>query len=78
MQAEDLEENESSCSERFRHLTVKLAHFWKWWRNECVVNLREFHRANIVREARQIQARDVVTVFEVGVENGSSRESYQR
>ena len=25
--AEELEENESSCSERFRYLTVKLAHF---------------------------------------------------
>lgn len=68
--AEEPEENESSCSERFRYLTVKLTHFWKRWRNEYLVNLREFHRVNQGREVRQIQTGDVVTVFEENKKRG--------
>ena len=68
--AEEPEANESSCSERFRYLTVKLAHFWKRWRNEYLVNLREFHRPKVDRKDRQIQIGDVVTVFEEGKKRG--------
>ena len=32
--AEEPEENESNCSEWFRYLNVKLAHFWNRWRRE--------------------------------------------
>lgn len=68
--AEEPEENESSCSERFRYLTVKLAHFWKRWRNEYLVNLREFHRAKAGHVAREVQTGDVVTVYEENKKRG--------
>ena len=59
--AEEPEENESSCYERLRYLTEKLTHFWKSWRNEYLVNLREFHRANAGRTVREIRTGDVVS-----------------
>ena len=62
--AEEPEENESGFYERFRYLTEKLAHFWKRWRNEYLVNLREFHRTKSGRVVKQVQVGDVVTVFE--------------
>ena len=68
--AEEPEKNESNCSERFRYLTVKLAHFWNRWRREYLVNLREFHHPKVGREVRQIQAGNVVTVFEENVKRG--------
>ena len=68
--AEDPEENESSCYEIFRYLTEKLAHFWKRWRNEYLVNLREFHRAKSGRVVKQVQVGDVVTVFEENKKRG--------
>lgn len=68
--AEEPEANESSCAARFRYLTVKLAHFWKRWRNEYLVSLREFHRPKADRKDRQIQIGDVVTVFEEDKKRG--------
>ena len=68
--AEEPEENENSCSERFRYLTVKLVHFWKRWRNEYLVNLREFHRAKAGHVAREVQTGDVVTVYEENKKRG--------
>lgn len=68
--AEEPEKNESSCSERFRYLTVKLAHFWKRWRNEYLVNLREFHRAKAGHVVREVQTGDVVTVYEENKKRG--------
>ena len=68
--AEEPDENESSCSERFRYLTVKLAHFWKRWRNEYLVNLREFHKAKAGRVVKEVQTGDVVTVYEENKKRG--------
>ena len=68
--AEEPEENESGCYERFRYLTEKLAHFWKRWRNESLVNLREFHRTKSGRVVKQVQVGDVVTVFEENKKRG--------
>ena len=68
--AEEPEKNESSCSERFRYLTMKLAHFWKRWRNEYLVNLHEFHRAKAGHVVREVQTGDVVTVYEENKKRG--------
>ncbi|XP_078366089.1 uncharacterized protein LOC144650313 [Oculina patagonica] len=68
--AEEPEENESSCYERFRYLTERLTHFWKRWRNEYLVNLREFHRAKSGRAVRQVKVGDVVAVFEENKKRG--------
>ena len=68
--AEEPEENESGCYERFRYLTEKLAHFSKRWRNEYLVNLREFHRTKSGRVVKQVQVGDVVTVFEENKKRG--------
>ena len=51
-------------------MTVKLAHFWKRWRNEYLVNLREFHRAKAGRVVREVQTGDVVTVYEENKKRG--------
>ena len=68
--AEEPEENESGCYERFRYLTERLAHFWKRWRNEYLVSLREFHRTKSGRVVKQVQVGDVVTVFEENKKRG--------
>ena len=49
---------------------MKLAHFWKRWRNEYLVNLREFHRAKAGRVVREVQTGDVVTVYEENKKRG--------
>ena len=41
---EDEPENESNCSKRFRHLTLRLLHFWNRWRKQYLTDLRELHR----------------------------------
>ena len=68
--AEEPEENESSCYERFRYLKERLTHFWKRWRNEYLVNLREFHRAKSGRAVWQVKVGVVVTVFEENKKKG--------
>ena len=68
--AEEPEENESSCYESFRYLTERLTHFWKRWRNEYLVNLREFHHAKSGHAVRQVKVGDVITVFEENKKRG--------
>ena len=68
--AEEPEENKSGCNERFRYLTEKLAHFWEKWRNEYLVNLREFHRTKSGRVVKRVQVGYVVTVFEENKKRG--------
>lgn len=67
---EDEEENEDSCSKRFRHLSIRLAHFWRRWRNEYLSGLREYHRNKSTESERVIHIGDVVTVFEDNVKRG--------
>ena len=67
---EEEEENETSCSRRFRHLSIRLAHFWKRWRNEYLSGLREYHRNKVGERERVVQIGDVVTVFEDNVKRG--------
>lgn len=48
---EELEENESSCFKRFRYIyvIVKFVNFWKRWKNEYLVNFREFYYVKVGR-----------------------------
>ena len=43
VQVEEEAESQTSCG-RFRHLSIRLAHFWKKWRNEYLSGLREYHK----------------------------------
>ena len=67
---EDEEENEDSCSKRFRRLSIRLAHFWRRWRNEYLSGRREYHRNKSTESERVIHIGDVVTVFEDNVKRG--------
>ena len=37
---EELEEDETNCSKRFRHLTLRLIHFWHRWKKEYLTDLK--------------------------------------
>ena len=64
--------NETSCSRRFRHLSIRLAHFWKRWRNEYLTGLREYHKTGShATDRKEIRVNDVVTLFEDNVKRGS-------
>ena len=67
---EEEEEKEDNCSVRFRHLSLRLAHFWKQWRNEYLAGLREYHRDKFNGEKRIVSIGDVVTVYEDSVKRG--------
>jgi hypothetical protein len=60
--------NKSTCDERFRYLTTRLKHFWKRWRREYLVNLREDHKPRADDHGvAKVNVGDVVTVFEEDV-----------
>ncbi|CAB3999832.1 Hypothetical predicted protein, partial [Paramuricea clavata] len=60
--------NKSTCDERFRYLTTRLKHFWKRWRREYLVNLREYHKLRADDHGvAKVNVGDVVTVFEEDV-----------
>ena len=42
----DNSDNNTNLSSRFEHVQTILEHFWRRWRNEYVLELREQHRAN--------------------------------
>ena len=61
---EEEAEDEISCSRRFRHLSIRFAHFWKKWRNEYLSGLKEYHKSRSGANRKEIIINDVVTVFE--------------
>lgn len=61
---EEAEENETSCSRRFRHVTLRLAHFWNRWRKEYLTDLREFHKAKENRNKKPVEVGDIVIVYD--------------
>ena len=69
--------NETSCSRRFRHLSIRLAHFWKRWRNVYLSGLREYHKTRSgATDRKEIRVNDVVTVFEDNVKRGSWKTAF--
>ena len=61
---EEEEEHETACSKRFRHVALRLTHFWNRWRREYLTDLREFHKGMRSEERKPLEIRDVVIVFE--------------
>ena len=56
----------SQLHDRMRYLNVKLNHFWKRWRNEYLVELRNAHRHSPITHghgvSREIRVGEVVMV----------------
>ena len=67
---EEQAEDETSCSRQFRHLSIRLAHFWKKWRNQYLSKLREYHKSRSGTNRKYIRINDIVTVFEDNVKRG--------
>ena len=65
--------SEAQCSERFKYLSTRLNHFWNWWRNEYLANLREFHRCKAQSKNRTAEVGDVVLVLEEEKKRGEWR-----
>jgi hypothetical protein len=62
---------ENSCGERFKYITLKLQHFWKRWKGEYLVGLREFHRCRSKQASKGVSKGDIVTVYGEGDKRGS-------
>ena len=63
------EEDESNHTKRFLYLMKKLNHFWSRWRREYLVDLREMHKNNGIKES-DIAIGDVVLIKEDNVKRG--------
>ena len=70
---EDVEEGKSRYTRRFRYLSVRLAHFCNQWRREYLTDLREFHCSKVGRNAKTVEERDVVTVYNENKKRGEWR-----
>ena len=61
-----------SSGERYKYVTTKLLHFWKWKR-EYLVDLREFHRSNGRKQERRIELGNVVIVQDNNQKRGKCK-----
>ena len=59
----DEDANDYNLSKRFLYLTRKLGHFWKRWRNEYLLGLRETHKMQ-KNKSNDISKGDIVLVYE--------------
>ena len=68
--AEEETSEVSLLTRRRRYLLLLLSHFWRRWKREYVVELREHHRAKKgTSNGRSIKLGDIVTVMEEGKSN---------
>ena len=62
---EDIDVSQESLSKRARHLSVIMEHFWKRWKTEYLLQLREYHRhCNGDDSVHQPRVGDVVVVHD--------------
>ena len=69
---EDFEVNPAQLNRRMKHLNNTLNHFWRRWRDEYLVGLRESHRQNKKEPSLQspISVGDVVVVHDESLPRG--------
>ena len=54
--------SKESLSNRVRHLSMTMQHFWKRWRGEYLLQLRECHRQNVKGKPQPLKQGDIVLV----------------
>ena len=67
------EEDDANLNKRVRYLANRKKHFWRRWRREYLVDLREMHKLKATKKGDQIKEQDVVIVFEEGLPRGKWR-----
>jgi hypothetical protein len=60
---ENVEENEPDCNKRFRHVALRLIHFWNMWRKEYFTNLIELDKAKVSENSKPIEVGDIIVVY---------------
>ena len=58
------DEDETSLDKRYRYLANRRRHFWRRWKTEYLVDLREHHRLQVKKSGREIKEGDVVIVVD--------------
>ncbi|XP_028397211.1 uncharacterized protein LOC114521021 [Dendronephthya gigantea] len=61
---QDFSLDEKELSRRMKHLSTLMNHFWKRWREEYLVELRNAHRIKLTGGSRTISVGDVVVVHD--------------
>ena len=66
------DESASDLTRRMRHLLRTSEHFWKRWRKEYLLELREFHRSSRISKGLRDVVEDgqIVTVYDEGQPRG--------
>ena len=64
------EEDDANLNKRVRYLATRRKHFWRRWRREYLVDLREMHKLKATKKGDQVKEQDVVIVFEEGLPRG--------
>ena len=60
------EEDDANLNKRVRYLANRRKQFWRRWRREHLVDLREMYELKATKKGDQIKEQDVVIVFEEG------------
>ena len=61
----DIDLDKDDLTQRMRHLSNVLNHFWSRWRNEYLIELRESHRVNEKRSVGEtVSLGDIVVVHD--------------
>ena len=69
----DFDEREDVARRRERYLSRVLNHYWKRWKTECLVDLREYHKLETKRNnVPEIREGDIVTIEDENRRNRST------
>ena len=66
----DYGESANDLGRRMKHLLKTSEKFWKRWKKECLLELREFHRTYQTSKGDVVQEGQVVTVYDEGQPRG--------
>ena len=63
--------NKESMTRRVKYLSALLVHFWRGWKKEYLVGLREYHRMKSLNAGQEvIQEGDVVSIHDSTLKKG--------